>query len=149
MKHLHKLVWPLLALVIFAGLTFVLTGQLAASQAAAPNTTISMAIVPSPPAAIKPGAAETFAWQITPTSTPISVTFSVYDLDNSQLLDFQSFPGAAGLNATTTYTLPAGYILPFGKQFERYVGRIAYFSDEAGYEAGAEAIFWVTQDTGA
>jgi YVTN family beta-propeller protein len=149
MKTLRIMMWPLLALLLLVSLTVALTGQLAASQPAAPDTTVSLSIAPSPPTAIKPGEVQTFQWQIAPTTTPISVTFSVVDLDNSQLLDFQSFPGLTGLITATTYTLPADYVLPFGKQFERYVGRLAYFSDEAGYEAGAEAVFWVTQDTGA
>ncbi len=154
MKALRTLMWSLLALLLLVSLTVALTGQLAASQLAAPNTAIpntaiSFSIAPSPPTALKPGDVQTFQWQISPTTTPISVTLSIIDLDNSQLLDVQSFPGGDGLVGGATYTLPIDYILPFGRQFERYVGRLAYYSDEAGYEAGAEAVFWVTQDTGA
>ena len=107
-----------------------------------------MSIAPSPPTAIRPGEQESFQWLITPTSTPVSVTFSIYDLDNGILLDQRIYPESSGLSANAAYTLPVDYVLPIGKLFERYIGRIAYFSDEAGYEAGAEAIFWVTQDTG-
>ena len=148
MRILRNLVWPLLAVGIFVGLTGALAGQLTASPPAAPDTTISMSIAPSPPTAIRPGEQESFQWLISPTSTPVSVTFSIYDLDNGILLDQKSYPGSSGLSANEAYTLPVGYVLPIGKLFERYIGRIAYFSDEAGYEAGAEAIFWVTQDTG-
>ena len=144
MRASRFLMWALLPIAMLV----VLTSTLAASSPAMPNTSISMSIAPSPPTAIKPGGQESFQWLIVPTSTPVSVTFSIVDLDNDILLDQQSFPGATGLSANTAFTLPLSYVLPFGKQFERYVGRIEYFSDEAGYEAGAEAIFWVTQDTG-
>jgi DNA-binding beta-propeller fold protein YncE len=152
MKTHRRLIGLLVIVSIAAGLSLFLAGLTAASNAAsqvAPQATvINLSITTSPPTAVRPGQSERFQWQITPASTPVSVSFSIYDVDNGVLLMQEIYPGTSGLAVTQFYTLPITYTLPFGKPFERYLGRVQYFSDEVGYEAGAEAIFWVTQDTG-
>ncbi|MCB0042013.1 MAG: hypothetical protein KDE23_20155, partial [Caldilinea sp.] len=146
MRSLRKLFVMPLGAVLFAVLLVLMATQIAASQP--PPTTISFSVFPPPPTAITPGEVETFVWQIVPATTPVSVTLTIFDIDNSVLIEQRSFPGSSGLALTQTYTLPLTYTLPFGLPFERYRARVDYYSDEVGLETSAESIFWVTQETG-
>ncbi len=131
-----------------AGLALLLLVGVVFAQPGSPETTITLSSAPSPPTAIKPGEAQTFQWQIIATSTPVSVSYEVSNIDTGQPIESQVYPGSTGLNLTRSYVLPTTYVLPFGRLFERYRVRIEYYSLESGNEANAEAIFWVTQDTG-
>ncbi|MCO5208049.1 MAG: hypothetical protein M9936_00005, partial [Caldilinea sp.] len=143
---LHRLFVMPIGAALTAVLLVLLATQIASSQP--PPTTITFSVFPPPPTAITPGEVETFVWQIVPATTPVSVTLTIFDLDNSVLIEQRNFPGSSGLVLTQTYTLPLTYTLPFGVPFERYRARVSYYSDEVGLETSAESIFWVTQDTG-
>ena len=115
---------------------------------ARPSAQITLFNTPSPPTAIRPGEAELFHWEIVASTTPLSVSFKLINVNTEQaLIESQVYPGASGLDVSRSYILPAGYTLPFGKLFERYRVRIEYYSLQAGNDSNAEAIFWVTQDT--
>lgn len=137
-----------LAVALCVALALLLGSQILASEPTTPDATISLSTAPSPPTALKPGAAQAISWQIIASTTPVSVSYQLLDLDNNAEIESQVYPGATGLSVTRAYTLPLTYTLPFGKQFERYQVRLRYFSLQAGDEAGADALFWVAQDTG-
>lgn len=150
MRHVRNALPLALAALVFLVLSFVLGTQLVASARAVPEAAISLTNYPSPPTAIRPGQAETIAWSIQATSTPVSVTYELFDLDNSVVIESQVYPGATGMTITRFYTLPLTYTLPFGELFERYQVRLKYYSLQSGgdFESAAQANFWVTQDTG-
>lgn len=137
-----------LAGALFVTLALLFGSQILASESTAPDATISLSTASSPPTALKPGAAQVISWQIIASTTPVSVTYQLVDLDNNAVIESQVYPTATGLSVTRAYTLPLTYTLPFGRQFERYQVRLRYFSLQAGDEAGADALFWVAQDTG-
>lgn len=120
----------------------------AAAAPAAPDASISLVNAPSPPTALRPGEAQQIQWQIIASTTPVSVSYRIRNMETSALIESQVYPGSSGLAVTRTYTLPLSYTLPFGRLFERYRVRVAYYSLGSGEEASAEATFWVTQDTG-
>lgn len=145
MRSLRRLsVIPLGATL--SAILLLLATQIAASQPL--PTTLAFSTFPAPPAAITPGAMETFVWQIVPATTPVSVTLTILDIGNNTQLEQRVFPGTAGLTQVQTYTLPLTYTLPSGVPFDRYRARVDYYSNERGLETSAEAIFWATQETG-
>lgn len=150
MKARTALRWMIPVCVLAGGLLLLLLISLQVTAAApdAPGAQISLFNAPSPPTAIRPGEAELFHWEIVASTTPVSVSFKLINVDTGALIESQVYPGASGLDVSRSYILPAGYTLPFGKLFERYRVRIEYYSLQAGNESNAEAIFWVTQDTG-
>ena len=123
------------------------TGELGA-EPLAPDASITLSNAPSPPTAIRPGETQAIQWQIIASTTQVSVSFRIINLDTSALVDSQVYPGATGMSVTRGYTLPLSYTLPFGQLFERYRIQVVYYSLQSGNEASAEANFWVTQDTG-
>lgn len=114
----------------------------------APDASITLTNAPSPPTAIRPGETQVIQWRIVASTTPVSVTFRITNLENGALVESQTYPGSTGLDVTRGYVLPSGYTLPFGRLFERYRIQVVYYSLQSGNEASAEANFWVTQDTG-
>ncbi len=116
----------------------------------APDASITLSNAPSPPTAIRPGQTQSISWQIIASTTPVSVSFRILNLDTNPVtvVESQVYPGTTGMVISRTYMLPANYTLPFGRLFERYRVRVVYYSEESGDEASAEASFWVTQDTG-
>lgn len=147
MSTLRPLRRLLLALAVFCGL-LLLASQALAQASALPDAVISLSSAPSPPTAIRPGQVQTFHWDIIASTTPLSVSYELLDLERDAVVDSQIYPGSSGLHITRPYTLPLTYTLPFGRLFERYRVRVEYYSLQAGNEANAEAILWVTQDTG-
>ncbi len=95
------------------------TGELRV-EPLAPDASITLSNAPSPPTAIRPGETQSIQWQIIASTTPVSVSFRIINLDTSALVDSQVYPGATGMSVTRGYTLPPGYTLPFGRLFERY-----------------------------
>jgi hypothetical protein len=114
----------------------------------APDASITLSNSPSPPTAIRPGEIQSIDWLIIADTDPASVTFHIFNLDTSALVESDEYPGDTGMNIARNYTLPLTYTLPFGRLFERYRIRLVYNSWETTNEASAEATFWVTQDTG-
>ncbi len=117
-------------------------------QRLAPDASITLSNAPSPPTALRPGETQSIQWQIIASTTPMSVSFRITNLDTSALVESQVYPGATGMSVVRGYTLPLSYTLPFGQLFERYRIQVVYYSLQSGNEASAEANFWVTQDTG-
>lgn len=113
-----------------------------------PDASITLENAPSPPTAIRPGETQLIVWQIIASTTPVSVSFRITNLENGALVDSQVYPGNTGMSVTRGYVLPLSYTLPFGRLFERYRIQVVYYSLQSGNEASAEANFWVTQDTG-
>lgn len=103
----------------------------------------------APPSALRPGEFETLQWSVVGIGsfTPNQVTYVLRNLDTNQVLDSATYAGATGLNVTRLFQLPVTYTLPISLTHERYIARVEYFSDN-GFEAAAEVIFFVTQDTG-
>lgn len=119
-----------------------------AVQPLAPDASISLSNAPSPPTAIRPGETQLIVWQIIASTTPVSVSYRITNLEDGTLVDSQVYPGSTGMNVNRGYVLPLNYTLPFGRLFERYRIQVVYYSLQSGNEASAEANFWVTQDTG-
>lgn len=103
----------------------------------------------APPGALRPGEVETLHWEVTGVgdSAPAQVTYVLRNFDTNQALETATYPGATGLDVTRTFQLPLTYTLPITVAYERYLARVEYFSDN-GFEAAAETVFFVTQDTG-
>ena len=64
-----------------AGLALLLLAGVVFAQPASPEATITLSSAPSPPTAIKPGGAQTFQWQIIASTTPVSVSYEVSNVD--------------------------------------------------------------------
>lgn len=151
MKPRNSWGWMAAAALVAGGLLMVLLAAVNAPAAAAPSAPdaqITLVNAPSPPTALRPGESELIHWEIVASTTPVSVSYKITNVDTGVLIESQVYAGASGLMVSRAFTLPPGYVLPFGKLFERYRVRIEYHSLQAGNEANAEAIFWVTQDTG-
>ena len=104
---------------------------------------------PAPPSALRPGEVETLHWDVVGIggSTPSQVTYVLRNYDTNQVLESATYAGATGLNVTRLFQLPMTYTVPIAFTHERYIARVEYFSD-SGFEAAAEVVFFVTQDTG-
>ncbi len=81
------------------------TGELRV-EPLAPDASITLSNAPSPPTAIRPGETQSIQWQIIASTTPVSVSFRIINLDTSALVDSQIYPGATGMSVTRGYTLP-------------------------------------------
>ena len=62
----------------------------AAAQPAAPDAQITLLNAPSPPAAIRPGEAQLFHWEIVASTTPLSVSYKLTNIDSGALIEFHS-----------------------------------------------------------
>ncbi|MGB3221002.1 MAG: SpaA isopeptide-forming pilin-related protein, partial [Anaerolineae bacterium] len=104
---------------------------------------------PAPPSALRPGELETMHWEVLGYggATPSHVTYALRNFDSSQVIETATYLNTSGLNVTRTFQLPVTYTVPISLTHERYIARVEYFSDN-GFEAAAEVVFFVTQDTG-
>ncbi|MCP4165591.1 MAG: hypothetical protein GY759_06820 [Chloroflexi bacterium] len=138
---------------LFLTLLILLLGGVATMSSLAislaPSGTISLDLSPGASVAILPGEIETITWAIVPSQgvLPISQQFTIVNQDDD-LIDSATYDGSDGLNITRLYTLPPTYQVPVGVPFERYTASIVYFSEQ-GEESSAQAIFFVSQETGA
>ncbi len=66
----------------------------------APDASITLTNAPSPPTAIRPGETQVIQWRIVASTTPVSVTFRITNLENGALVESQTYPGSTGLDVT-------------------------------------------------
>ncbi len=102
---------------------------------------VSISLTVTPDVVANPGGTVTIDWLINPeASTPDSVVYRLEDPPRTTIIESEVYAGAAGLDVTRQWTVPAVPQMPAGI----YWVRVEYYADGApAYEAVAEANFEV------